>query len=667
MHRRDILKSIGGALTAGVSSSQVRASTQDATGTLTAGGEIAAHGHAESLFFDDALPAWAYPGKIRFALWDGGPIEAAKAILSGWPLFVPVDPNVLYATVNWYDPRTIRFIKDGGFNAIWVEWSVGFSQQTERHQQEIVTSFIKACHNQGINVIAYMAMSNMFWEDMFEKVPDSRNWVWFDKTGKPRTYGGGADYKEVGRATRYLADPSNPHWIEYLKQRVALAIDAGADGLFYDNVPYGHKDSQAISKEIYAYARKKKPDFLMCVNFHRHLDILARDLNAIYTEDAFTPGYFRDHPDEPEKLISNIGYLRYLHAISQGWRPILVQGASLPVGSPQLAGAKGAGWGDRPLNSISPRHHQLSQAECAAFGAIYTLYLEGGFLKGVYWEEPWAVATLKAVGDYNLFFKQNEQHYGDLKSLAKVGILVDESPRIHKMLPPARIDFSDQKSYSGGGILDALANKSVIYDILFEQDVDLRALSAYEVVIAPDTQNMRDSAADAVLQYVKTGGIFIASQQTSFCDADGEKRPEPALSGLFALKSPAGTTQKVVSQFGRGESIYYPGVPDIDDVVQEIKRRAGEPLVQVSAPESVRYNAVGYQSRHEIAVHLLNYSQSAVEDINIRIKGNIKAVEILSPDDLQRGSASLTVNAGYTEFVVPNLLVYDLIVAHLPA
>lgn len=39
-----------------------------------------------------SVPDWARPGKIRFARWDGGALEAAKAILSGWPEFSPIDP-----------------------------------------------------------------------------------------------------------------------------------------------------------------------------------------------------------------------------------------------------------------------------------------------------------------------------------------------------------------------------------------------------------------------------------------------------------------------------------------------------------------------------------------------------------------------------------------------
>src|SRR6516165_3987373 len=63
----------------------------------------------------DSLPAWAKPGRIRFTRWDGGPIETAKAFLSGWAGFNPPIPDYLYVMTNWYDPRTIGLLRDASF------------------------------------------------------------------------------------------------------------------------------------------------------------------------------------------------------------------------------------------------------------------------------------------------------------------------------------------------------------------------------------------------------------------------------------------------------------------------------------------------------------------------------------------------------------------------
>ena len=94
--------------------------------------------------------------------------------------------------------------------------------------------YIDECHRQGIRVMAYESIANMFWEDMYQNVPESRAWPYIGKDGKPVPYGAG-DYTKMGRVTRYMADLENPQWRAYLRRRIDLAFDAGADGVMYDN------------------------------------------------------------------------------------------------------------------------------------------------------------------------------------------------------------------------------------------------------------------------------------------------------------------------------------------------------------------------------------------------------------------------------------------------
>jgi hypothetical protein len=182
----------------------------------------------------DSLPAWAQPGTIRIARWDGGRIETAKATLCGWPGFNPPIPDNVFTMSNWYDLETIHLLRDAGINVASVTFSNGFSIPTEQNHREQLRRYIAECHRQGIHVIAYESVANIFWEDMFEHVPESRHWIQLGADGKPVPYGSG-DYAKVGRVTRYMADLGNLQWREYLKKRVDLAVEAGADGIIYDN------------------------------------------------------------------------------------------------------------------------------------------------------------------------------------------------------------------------------------------------------------------------------------------------------------------------------------------------------------------------------------------------------------------------------------------------
>src|SRR5690348_15199301 len=64
----------------------------------------------------DSVPQWARNEVLRFSRWDGGRIETAKATLSGWPGYWPPNPDIFYATTNWYNPSTVRFLRDAGVN-----------------------------------------------------------------------------------------------------------------------------------------------------------------------------------------------------------------------------------------------------------------------------------------------------------------------------------------------------------------------------------------------------------------------------------------------------------------------------------------------------------------------------------------------------------------------
>ena len=224
-----------------------------------------------------SVPDWAEPGRIRFSRWDGGPVETAKAFLSGWDGFNPPIPDYLFVMTNWYRPSTIQFLRSADINLVWLTFSVGFSIPTERRQREMLRDYMEQCHRQGIHVIAYESVANLFWEDMYEHVPESKHWVATAADGKPVPYGAG-NYAKMGRITRYMADLGNPQWRDYLKRRIDLAIKAGADGVMYDNC--ASLRLAETFQDLMRYALSRKKDFLIMANFHRHDFILNRLLNC---------------------------------------------------------------------------------------------------------------------------------------------------------------------------------------------------------------------------------------------------------------------------------------------------------------------------------------------------------------------------------------------------
>jgi hypothetical protein len=311
-----------------------------------------------------SIPAWAAPGKIRFARWDGGRIETAKAFLSGWTGLNPPDPDVLYTMTNWYDLGTIPLLKKAHINLIWATFSVGFSMETEEaHQAQV---------------------------------------------------------------RRYMADLSNPEWRAYLVRRIDLAIDSGADGLIYDN-NFGNSLVD-LYQQLRTHIAKRKPDFLVMANFHHDTYVLNRLLNLITTEDGIEPGLYtpsspgyadlKEHLPYLQKiggrfLVNNFGLLRIHETLAEGWKPTMIEDGTRETSS-------------RLVGLMPPARMKLAMAENMAFGIALEQFVEGRPAHDLSTGLPSATAVWQAVEEYNQFFAEHEDLYTEARSSARLAIVLDD-------------------------------------------------------------------------------------------------------------------------------------------------------------------------------------------------------------------------------------------------
>jgi hypothetical protein len=473
----------------------------------------------------DTQPLWAAPGKIRFARWDGGRLETAKAMLSGWPGFNPPIPDYLDSMTNWYTPRTIRLLKDAGVNTITVTFSNGFSNATERGNQEQLKEYIAQCHREGIRVMAYQSIANMFWEDMFENVPESKDWVRLGADGKPTPYGA-ASYAKMGRITRYMARLAHPGWREYLKKRIDLAIEAGADGVFYDN--NFNEYLYETYREMLRHAAARKRDFVLGGNFHSNTYVLNRVTNLISTEDGVEPGIYaaanvagRDAAKRQlvgigdGYLVTNLGLYRVLTALGHGWKPVIVEDGKREIG-------------DRFTRPMPARRHQLALAEAMPFGAAMQLFSEGAFADGLYRARPEAMEIWQAVGRYNRFHAANEALYANAQPLSGIAVVLDDSS-------------------AGVATMNALAARNVAFRVLYEHDLTADYLrGARAVVVAAG--DPRPKASAAIESFAAAGGKVFRLSEVSSIDALARDllaaAPPP-----FTMEAPAGVLAVATTQY----------------------------------------------------------------------------------------------------------------------
>jgi hypothetical protein len=434
---------------------------------------------------ESSLPTWGRPGHLRVEDWYGGPLLTAQCDLLGTPGFYEANPDVLYATTTRYDDprRTVDLLARAHFNWVAVTWSSGFSNESERVQQNLLRAFIAECHRRDIHVTAYLSIAMMVPEDMFARMPESRTWP-LEKDGQPVPYGNAEIYKKLGRVTCYMADLRKPGWQEETLHRALAAVDAGADSVYFDNnLPpqirsYGPELMGQFKARVLAEGRKRNPHLIVTSNYHGSCYFLARYENSVNTEDGFEPGIFRSeeegdtalqegHPEaagipvKGGRLILNAGLLRILNAVSEGWRPVWVNDGHQHVGT-------------YFTDAIPAAHQKLAQAECQAFQTAYENFHGGKITADLFLGKKKAMENWEAIRLYNSFFEQQESLYSSPVSLARIAVVVNPESEVKDL-----------------AFLNRLAARNIVYDVVYDHDADPATLSRYAVIIAAPSVGLR--------------------------------------------------------------------------------------------------------------------------------------------------------------------------------
>jgi hypothetical protein len=575
----------------------------------------------------NSVPAWAAPGKIRFARWDGGRLETAKAFLSGWPGLNPPNPDLVDTMTNWYNLDTIPLLKKAHINLIWVTFSVGFSTESEEAQQAQVRRYVAECHRNGIRVMLYESVANIFWEDMFQLHPESRKWAQIGPDGKPVSYGA-AEYDKMGRVTRYMANLSNPDWRAYLMRRLDLAIDSGADGIIYDN-NFGNS-LFGLYQQIRTHASSRKRDFLVMANFHDDTYVLNRLLNCITTEDGREPGLYttsslgyaalKERSPYVLKignrfLVNNFGLLRIHETLDEGWKPTMIE--------------DGTREGSTRLESfMSPTHTKLAMAENMAFGIALEQYVEGRPAHELSIGLPVATAVWQAVGEYNKFFADHDTLYTGARSTAPLAIVLDDRSE-------------------GVPMLDALASRRVPFEIIYERNITPQILSRYKAIALLTAQTMRSSSLDNLEKFVRTGGWLLATHDAGTLTENGESRPRPS---FFS------------GQLGQGSAVLVEDNPPIDQLAKTLLEMSGKEDVSLHAPQEVLYNITEQTDKKRTIIHLLNYGSETVPTVTLEVRGHYSGTYLVSPDSDSRLVVRHDSDPTQTVLRVEHLGVYSVIV-----
>ena len=161
------------------------------------------------------------------------------------------------------------------------------------------------------------------------------------------------------------------------------------------------------------------------------------------------------------------------------------------------------------------------------------------------------MAIWRAIGTYNRFFAEHEQYYTGTKSVAPVAVVLD--------------DRSESVS-----LLDGLAARHVLFDVIYESDLTAEKLAPYKVVALLTARTVRQRALSALETYVTNGGRIIAAGDAATLDENGQKHAPPEWFG---------------KKIGKGECTYSEQIPPLDDLSKTLRDAAGPGPIQVEAPD----------------------------------------------------------------------------------
>ncbi|MCK9571346.1 hypothetical protein M0R72_20525 [Candidatus Pacearchaeota archaeon] len=632
-----------------------------------------------------------------YARWDGGPLEVAKAQLSGW--YYMRDPQAVEATANWYQgAESIALLLGAGINTIWVTWSVGFSPRTEAPQQEQLRRFITECRTHGISVHAYMSMCNMFREDMTVYCAKSQDWLQCDLTGKPVPYGA-AIYS--GEPTRLLACLNHPDWRNLLLKRCEEAMAAGCDGLEYDNqwtacrckictdkwtafsVRYGEGVAlpwpdaaeaaawplerrillyaisdcfrQAEYEEIYKLVAERFPGGRVYGNFNPLYQCFSFPCNsAVSTENGREPGLLNGWVQH------NAGLLLGLAGAAVDGRPVYCEyGGGHGRGKLHKRIAE-AGVGATRFVPMEPVKHQLSIAEAAAYGVRFEVTPEGEFLRDLYYRRPEAMANWQAISKYGRFIVSHPEIYDGVRSVAKIVSL-----HATKCLRLRNDDVAQRPA-----LLGELARHGVTLDVRYDCDLPGLSLEGYEVMLFADVWMMNDDMMAAAEAFLAGGGKVVATGSSGDWDGLFRRRADNrlrSLPGVIWLEDPGrepvspnpGQTQANVVKEHPEDPLPNLDLLKVEVLAARLRELCPEPFSFEKPPTVL--TRLARSGRGELLVHILNYDDTQRPDIIVRLPEDATAYW-LTPDSPE-GGCLLPKGAG--EWLVQGMKTYGVVVCGL--
>ncbi len=516
--------------------------------------------------------------------------------------------NFYRAGIDWdHLDRMFEMFKEAHINLV----ATGVPADKNSDEYKRAVAFIDRCHRLGIHVTAFNSLGNISFRDYLMH-PELEKWIARDEYGALRWRG--------EKGSSYAADLHNEDYRKNdLLKRAAAEIDAGVDELYYDWAIGGTGDVLKFFTEVRDLAKEKDRNVTIYGNCKGN--ILADEACDLTKSEGTTEAGIWDG-----KWVHNIAQARFYYASGSGVKPYRskYEGADPGVPNPgayDVRDGMKCGW-MKPI------------AEAAAFQSHFAIAEAGDkLLSGwVNKDNPLAMDVWDGICRYYSFLDEHQDLYTDVSCVSKIGVVA----------PPHIPSF--EVSLTRESLYNALAEMSIMYDVLLLHRLTPEMLNGYKAIIIPNIPWVEAQQLDAIKAYKKKGGkIYTIGSTAELRELADETSP----ADVFGHLNEDGARQELRARLANLE---------------------GSPLISISDAKYVAANLVHKNGSKRYVLHFVNYDKPLQ---NVRVKVNLDGypvkfsknkISLLSPDAVPLKVADIAVKGKTLEFALPQLTIYDVVV-----
>ena len=125
---------------------------------------------------------------------------------------------------------SLKYEAAQGFNQIWFNWWKGYGLRHERARQDQVAALFPVCKELGLRPVCYHSIGSLTFDTLLLEEPDAVNWIARTQTGQPTSC------QITFQCFRHRPCFTSDAYLAYMEKVLARALDAGAEGIHFDNI-----------------------------------------------------------------------------------------------------------------------------------------------------------------------------------------------------------------------------------------------------------------------------------------------------------------------------------------------------------------------------------------------------------------------------------------------